>query len=139
MSAYNNQIGGTDVSAGNRVGFNGGNGLSIKGSGYRNSILNNSFFNNAGIGIRLGDDGMIGNNPYGTDSAPNHLQNFPVLIAAQLLNDGRLSLAYGVPFPFGGQVQFFKADSDGQEGQTLIGNDVYDDSQIGTGAQIILT
>jgi hypothetical protein len=137
-SAFENQIGGTDASAGNRVGFNGGNGISIN-SGYRNSILNNSFLNNAGIGIDLGDDGMTANGPYGTDSDPNHLQNYPVLIAAQLLNDGRLSLAYGVPFPFGGQVQFFKADSDGQEGQTLIGEDQYDDNQVGTGAQIILT
>jgi hypothetical protein len=79
------------VSSGNTVlanviAFNGGPGLQIERNlpppADRNSISQNSLFQNGGIGIDLGTDGVTQNDPGDLDSGANGLQNFPVLSAA---------------------------------------------------------
>src|SRR5207248_3062847 len=63
------------------------------------------------------------------DPGPNNLQNFPV-IASVTATGGQLTIVYNVPsdaanstYPL--RVEFFKADSDGQEGQTFLGFDTF--------------
>jgi hypothetical protein len=72
----------------NTIAFNGGDGVSIIDQGStRNSILSNSIFSNAGLGIDLGNDGVTDNDPNstGNDPGPNSRQNFPVLTGVSTL------------------------------------------------------
>jgi len=74
----NNTIGGTV--AGNTIAFNGAQGVGLDPSaGTGNTILFNSIFGNAKLGIDLNNDGVTPNTPGGPHGGPNHLQNFPVL------------------------------------------------------------
>jgi hypothetical protein len=111
-----------------------------------NSILQNSIFSNAGLGIDLNDDGPTANDLLPTadaDVGSNNLQNFPVLNSASLVPGITLTLQYSVPsttsnssYPL--HIEFFKADSTGQ-GQTFLGADTYLDSQAQTTATISFT
>ncbi|MBM4460548.1 MAG: right-handed parallel beta-helix repeat-containing protein [Chloroflexi bacterium] len=61
---------------------NGGNGVSVVGSGdqaIRNRIRHNRIYGNAALGIDLGRDGVTANDEADPDSGPNRLQNYPVL------------------------------------------------------------
>jgi hypothetical protein len=69
-------IGGTAPGAGNVIAFNGSAGVVTVGS--RTSILSNSIYGNAGLGIDRGDNGVSLNVP--CDSANE--QNFPVVTRA---------------------------------------------------------
>jgi len=78
-------IGGTALGAANIIAFNSGNGVTVGSyssdtAAIDNSILSNSIYANARLGIDLGDDGVTPNNsgPFG----PNLLQNYPDLSAA---------------------------------------------------------
>jgi hypothetical protein len=51
-------------------------------------IAANSFFGNVGLGIDLGADGATPNDPGDTDTAPNNLQNYPVLTSAGANSSG---------------------------------------------------
>ncbi|HEY6169400.1 MAG TPA: HYR domain-containing protein [Verrucomicrobiae bacterium] len=75
--ANNVTIGGPVAGAGNTIAHNGQNG--VLASGLQNSILGNSIFANAALGIDLGGGGVTPNDPGDTDTGPNNLQNFPVL------------------------------------------------------------
>jgi hypothetical protein len=63
------------------------------------------------------------------DTGPNQLQNFPVMTSA-ILSGTTLTISYSVPsaaansaYPLA--VEFFRADTDGQEGQTYLGTHSY--------------
>src|SRR5262249_255102 len=68
--------GGTAPGAGNVIAFSGGTGVVTVGS--RTSILSNSIYGNAGLGIDRGDNGVTQNVPCDTAGE----QNFPVLTRA---------------------------------------------------------
>jgi hypothetical protein len=74
-------IGGTSAGAANVIEFNNGAGVNVL-SGDRNVISGNSLFDNAGLGIDLGGDGVTPNDPGDLDSGPNQLQNCPVITNA---------------------------------------------------------
>jgi Calx-beta domain/Carboxypeptidase regulatory-like domain/Beta-propeller repeat len=79
FGAVNNTIGGTQNEAGNKIAFNGGPGVSVS-SGAGNVIRGNSIFSNTGLGIDLGADGVTANDIDDSDTGPNQLQNFPVIV-----------------------------------------------------------
>ncbi|TMC00262.1 MAG: hypothetical protein E6J42_01355 [Chloroflexi bacterium] len=125
-SASNNIIGGSLSAAGNVIAFNGGNGVLID-SGTGDSILSNSIFSNASLGIDLGFDGLTPNDAGDGDSGANNLQNFPVLSTVQSTNSGttvtgNLNSTPGSSFT----IQFFSGNacdpSGNGEGKTLLGS-----------------
>lgn len=76
-----NQIGGTQSGQGNSIRSNGGDGVRVtENASLANSILRNSIFDSAQLGIDLSDDGVTPNGPAGsTRVGPNSLQNYPVI------------------------------------------------------------
>ncbi len=75
-----NALGGVTPGAGNVISGNGLNGVSFFYPETRgNSIRGNSIYDNVGLGIDLGGDGVTANDSGDTDTGPNDLQNFPVL------------------------------------------------------------
>ena len=78
-------VGGLSVfsPAANRIAFNARDGIRVEGaSATGNLFFYNSIFNNAGLGINLGSDGVTPNDAGDSDTGPNRSQNFPVLISA---------------------------------------------------------
>lgn len=70
--------------ASNTMAFNTGAGVRVTGTGVT-WVNNNSIFANGGLGIDLGTSGVTPNDigpPHDTDSGPNGLQNFPVIVSA---------------------------------------------------------
>ena len=83
----NNVIGTT--TAGNNIGYNVGNGVTVGLSpadttAIQNSIRGNNIYYNGKLGIDLGNDGVTYNDPEDPDVGPNLLQNFPVLTSVTL-------------------------------------------------------
>jgi len=79
-----NLVGGANP---NTIAHNSGNGITLSSSaGTGNALLGNSIFDNHGLGIDLGDDGVSPNDSEDTDSGPNNLQNFPALTDAQSID-----------------------------------------------------
>jgi trimeric autotransporter adhesin len=82
-----NTIGGTADGTSNEIAFNGGNGVTIADSVFApddlspvgNSILGNTIYSNAKLGIDLGNDGPTPNTPGGAHNRPNDFQNYPVI------------------------------------------------------------
>ena len=80
---------------GNRIAFNGRNGVAIPESSFTFDglpafsirILDNSIFSNANLGIDLGDNGITANDFRDTDSGANLRQNFPELGSVALANN----------------------------------------------------
>ena len=110
----------------NTISFNGRFGVWVQGSPGA-TILGNSIFGNANLGIGLGSDGVTPNDPCDTDSGPNNTQNFPVLSSAisNGLNttiQGMLNSTPSATFT----IEFFAntaCDTSGfGEGQTFIGS-----------------
>ncbi len=99
--AGSNTIGGTSPGDGNIIAFNLGAGVLIKGIPFGstgavgNRVVGNSIFNNGGLGIDLGGDGVTPNDPGDADSDPdaNNLQNFPVLASAVVPAGGTITLS----------------------------------------------
>ena len=85
-SSSGNHIGGTATGERNKIAFNGENGIAIgfaaTENATRNSILGNSIYNNALLGIDLGFDGVTANDSMDSDTGANNLQNFPVITSA---------------------------------------------------------
>jgi CSLREA domain-containing protein len=65
----------------NIITSNGGDGVSVL-SGIGNTISSNEIFDNAQLGIDLGDDGVTPLDPGDGDIGPNNLQNSPVVFRA---------------------------------------------------------
>ena len=88
--AHSNATGGDSEPAGNRIAFNGRDGVQVS-SGTRNAIRFNRIFSNQGLGIDLGEDDQVTENdpipgtdppfdpPPDSDDGANRLQNFPIL------------------------------------------------------------
>lgn len=73
-----NIIGGTDLSDGNTIMFNGIDGVYIqKGTG--NSVLSNIIKKNRQLSIDLENEGPLPNDPDDSDTGPNFLQNYPTI------------------------------------------------------------
>jgi hypothetical protein len=119
-------IGGTDPGQGNVIAFNNLEGVRIDG-GLNTKILGNSIFANAGLGINLGGDNVTANDNCDTDTGPNHLQNFPVIVSASFSGgmvriSGTLNSVPNTMF----RLEFFSSaqgDPSGSgEGQTFLGS-----------------
>jgi hypothetical protein len=128
VEASDARIGGKAPGEGNVIAHNGGDGVFVA-SGTGNAIVSNAIFSSSDLGIDLAPDGVTGNDADDTDSGPNNLQNTPELIFAGL-QGGQVDARYRVPsttthasYPL--TIEFFLADGDDQEGQTLIGSDPY--------------
>jgi tetrahydromethanopterin S-methyltransferase subunit B len=83
--ATNNAIGGTIISAGNTIAFNGGDEVLVE-SGTGNAIQHNAIFSNTRLGIDLSANGVISNDLGDSDTGANNLQNFPVLTSVVTSN-----------------------------------------------------
>ena len=83
--ATNNTIGGTAAGAGNIIAFNANEGVAVGenefDSSTGNAILSNAIYGNTGLGIDLGDEGVLPNTPGGVPGAPNNFQPYPDLLA----------------------------------------------------------
>jgi hypothetical protein len=81
----------------NTIANNAGGGVVINldasGNSVGNSIVMNSIFNNGGIPVDLGEDGVTPNHPGGSTTGPNHLQNYPVLLPPVTNADGTVTLS----------------------------------------------
>jgi hypothetical protein len=76
----NHVIGGVNAGEGNTIAYNTGNGIEFtSGTSTGIAILGNSIFDNGGLGIELGNNGVTVNDPGDGDAGANNLQNFPVL------------------------------------------------------------
>src|SRR5262249_32625195 len=74
-----NRVGNTGAGQGNIIAFNGGNGVRNPDlTSIRNSVLSNSIYSNAKLGIDLGASGVNPPNTAGT----NNGQNYAVITAA---------------------------------------------------------
>jgi uncharacterized repeat protein (TIGR01451 family) len=74
-------IGGTTAGSGNRIAFNGGNGVNVS-AGTGNRISNNFITSNGLLGINLSLAGVTPNDAGDADFGANNIQNFPVLTSA---------------------------------------------------------
>jgi len=122
-------IGGLGAGQGNVIAFNGSSGqpgVMVENGSTGVSILSNSIFSNSGLGIELGNNGVLPNHPGGPVSGPNNDQNYPVLSHALTFGgstvvSGTLNSAAGSTYT----IQFFDnptADPSGYgQGKTLIG------------------
>ncbi|MFK8026290.1 MAG: FG-GAP-like repeat-containing protein [Ilumatobacter sp.] len=76
-------IGGLGAEDGNTIAHNGDEGLTVDGvSSDRNTILGNSMYSNASLGIDLDSDGVTENDSPDSDTGSNDGLNFPVITAA---------------------------------------------------------
>lgn len=124
----NNTIGGSELTDGNVVAFNGDLGLEIEGQ--NNALLGNRVFGNVTSEIDVGNDGRNLNDPGDGDNGANNLQNYPEF--SSVVGDGDMLLTYSylvdsVPansaYPL--TVEFFLVDADGEQDARLLGRDVY--------------
>ncbi len=130
---------GLDFSAGNSAVQNlvihnfGGAGIQITGGISHTTILSNTIFNNGGLGIDLGGDGVTPNDigtlqtGFDPDQGANNLQNFPLLTGAfpdgsNTRIEGRLNSIANAQFT----LEFFANPtcdpSNFGEGQTFLGS-----------------
>lgn len=95
-------------SVGNNTITANGKGIALAGLGTGIDISSNSIFNNTGLGIDLGNDGVTPNHIGGPIPGPNNFQNHPVLTSAGLkgadmIIKGSLNSASNAVF----RVEFF--------------------------------
>ncbi|HEX3228651.1 MAG TPA: BACON domain-containing carbohydrate-binding protein, partial [Pyrinomonadaceae bacterium] len=77
-NASNNSVGSPITGLGNFIAFNSLNGVTVI-SGVGNLIASNLIFNNALLGIDLGNDGIDTNDALDADTGPNNRQNSPII------------------------------------------------------------
>ncbi len=140
-------IGGTASGAGNTIAFNAAAGVGIERhpeqGGPDISIRGNAIFENGGLGIDLGQDGVTPNDANDSDIGANNLQNFPQITGLTTIVFGDLNLRYKVDtapvaatYPLA--LDFYLADSDSQEGQTYLGTLPYTAGQAQTSVPNLL-
>jgi hypothetical protein len=120
-------IGGTGAGDGNVIAFNGGPGVSVE-TATHNSILGNSIFSNAGLGIDLsGPSDSVGRTPNDADDSDlgaNDFQNFPTL--AQVTSTGTSSGTIAGSLQSRPnqtyRIEFFSDTEADAEGRTLLGS-----------------
>jgi hypothetical protein len=89
--AASGTIGGRDPGEGNIIAFSGSNGIGITGAVGPWTIVGNSMFGNARLGITLGGNcgdasaSPTPNDPGDADTGPNGVQNFPIVQAVNHL------------------------------------------------------
>jgi hypothetical protein len=126
-----NTIGGRNGRAGNVIAFNAGNGVVIAAAAtdvpgpptIGNSILGNSIYENGGLGIDLGGDGVTVNDAADSDEGANNLQNTPVLTSARS-NPASTTVAGTIESSPGGTylLEFFGNPADDPAaGRTFLG------------------
>ncbi|MBK9232654.1 MAG: right-handed parallel beta-helix repeat-containing protein [Anaerolineae bacterium] len=79
--ASSNTVGGLAAGEGNRIAFNGGDGITVL-NGYENSFLGNRIELNDGLGIDLDGDGPTLNDIGDADEGANYDQNYPLVFSA---------------------------------------------------------
>ena len=112
--AENNTIGGTGKGEGNVMRFTPGGAISVGGgvTSFGNSFLRNLAFDNGEEVIDLAEEGVTPNDvgpPSDTDTGPNNLQNFPVLLGGDEQTDhvfGDLDSTAQTKF----RIEFFVSD-----------------------------
>jgi hypothetical protein len=134
-----NRVGGAIAGALNIIALNGLSGIALgPDAGTGNTLLANSIFNNSGLGIDLGADGVTSNDIGDADDGPNGSQNYPIITDARSANgstviDGQLS---SVPFTTY-HLEFFlnhSADPSGYgEARTYLGSTQITLNDNGTG------
>jgi hypothetical protein len=124
VNSSDNTVGGTTLAAGNLIAFNRkgvvvGDGPTDLSVG--NTILNNSIYNNALIGIDLANDGSTPNHAVNPSTGPNDFQNYPILSTPVITTTG-----LNVPWTLHSRVsssfilQFFKNNPGDPEGKILV-------------------
>ena len=79
-SAHSNLVGGIAIGAGNRIAFNGSDGVRIRNAaGIGNAVLGNVIHDNVELGINLSDSGVLPNDNGDADVGENNRQNYPIL------------------------------------------------------------
>lgn len=107
QGALGNLIGNASASGGNRIAFNGDDGVNVA-NGSLNTIRGNSIYSNGSLGIDLQADDVTNNDPGDLDAGPNSLQNFPVLVNASPVQlYGNLSSTPNAAF----FLDFYRVDS----------------------------
>jgi uncharacterized repeat protein (TIGR01451 family) len=130
LGSSSNTVGGVSAGAANTIDDNGngqvGSGVQLVGSVVGNSILSNSIFGNAGLGINLGNGPTPSHAP-GTPG-PNDYQNYPTLSLAQ--SNGTATMINGSLYSVPATtfvLQFFASPSQSAsgfgQGKTLVGSD----------------
>lgn len=76
----------------NTIKDNLGDGIAISGSASQNELLGNAIYNNGGLGIDLGNNGVTPNDYQDADGGPNLTQNYPILTDAFITADGRIKV-----------------------------------------------
>ncbi|MCZ8248784.1 right-handed parallel beta-helix repeat-containing protein, partial [Microcystis sp. LE19-195.1E] len=69
---------------GNTINYSNSNGISVDNS-QKNTIQGNSIYENYGLGIDLGRDGVTVNDEGDSDTGANALQNYPVFTSAEVV------------------------------------------------------
>ncbi|MGH7894614.1 MAG: beta strand repeat-containing protein, partial [Candidatus Binatia bacterium] len=81
--ATGSTIGGVNSGEGNRIAFNGQDGVWVQDpTTANNRIIGNAIYSNLGLGIDLEANGITANDAGDADSGPNYLQNYPVIDVA---------------------------------------------------------
>jgi parallel beta-helix repeat protein len=117
QDASGNDIGGVFVTSdssvagqGNTISYNFGSGVVVTGAATGDAILSNVIYDNKGIGIDLGDNGITPNDSQG-HTGPNNYIDTPVfgatIAGTTLEDDAQVSGKNGQTF----LVQFFSSDS----------------------------
>ena len=139
LASSSNTIGGTIGGASNTIEYNGagksGSGVQLVGNANQNEILSNSIYQNAVLGINLGNGPTPNHNP-GTPG-PNNYQNYPTLLSAE--SDGTTTTVVGTLNSLPDTkflIQFFASPSTSLsgfgQGKLLIGSDVEVTNDAGT-------
>ncbi len=126
------------VTSKNTIAGNGTVGVLVSGNGGRNIISANSIYDNGGLGIDLGNDGVTQNDALDTDAGANGLLNFPLITSiSQGAGSTTISGTYDGSPSATFTIELFSnatIDSSGYgEGKTYIGNTIVNTDAAGHG------
>ncbi|MEZ5465333.1 MAG: right-handed parallel beta-helix repeat-containing protein [Lysobacteraceae bacterium] len=107
----------------NDLQYNLGGGIALSASaGVNNTLYANHFFENAGLAVDLGDDGVTANDAGDVDEGPNRLQNTPAITALLATGPGVLQVTLhldtaAATFPV--QIHFYVNDDGGNDAEWI--------------------